>query len=370
MKIADASREYRFAMNNCSNAPISIFTPSFADADNTNAQNLTLKEIVARLPEDRFHVTMLHLGEPDERIRARRNTRLIRYHKHGNSLHLLFAIVFAKPSIYFYPRYGPFDRAVFALRQRLKFPLRIVNHVVSEMNQQTATAFIRRSVVESNAVFGNSSFVSQTVYECFGIKAQTIYNGIDRRFFYCTEESLAKRNNGPLTVLYAGSFQSHKRCEVVIRQASRFPDVQFRLAGKGKTLDGCKELAAQAGCRNVRFLGHLSGEKLGEEMRHAHVFLFPSILEGHPQVLGQAAACGVPAIAMNHYRPDYVVPGQTGFLADSDGELAGKLDLVLRNANLRRALSEAAARHAQKFDWAEIADQWASVFDSVVKHRN
>jgi glycosyltransferase involved in cell wall biosynthesis len=47
-------------------------------------------------------------------------------------------------------------------------------------------------------------------------------------------------------------------------------------------------------------------------MRKADVFLFPSVLEGHPQVLGQAAACGLPAVAMDLYRPDYIVSGKRG----------------------------------------------------------
>ena len=48
-------------------------------------------------------------------------------------------------------------------------------------------------------------------------------------------------------------------------------------------------------------------------MRRADLFLFPSILEGHPQVLGQASACGLPSIAMNLYRPDYVLNRESGF---------------------------------------------------------
>lgn len=368
MKIADASHEHD--MNNFSNPPISIFTPSFADADNTNAQNLTVKEIVSRLPEDRFRVVMLHSGEPDRRIQVRKNTKFIRYRKHANSLRLLFAIANARPHIYFYPRYGPFDRAIFALRHSLKLPIQVVSHVVSEMNEKTVPPFVRRSVLESNAVFGNSSFVSQTIYQSFGIKAETIYNGIDRRFFFCTDESIARRRNAPLTVLYAGSFQAHKRCEMVIRQAARLPNIQFRLAGKGATLDACRQLAEQERCKNVRFLGHLSGEQLGEEMRKAHVFFFPSILEGHPQVLGQAAACGLPAIAMNHYCPEYIVDGKTGFLAASDVELADKLDLVLRAPELRRTMSAAAISHSRKFDWDVIADQWISVFENVVRKPN
>ena len=48
--------------------PIKIFTPSCADESDSNAQNLTVKELVARLPPDRFHVTMILQGGPDPRL--------------------------------------------------------------------------------------------------------------------------------------------------------------------------------------------------------------------------------------------------------------------------------------------------------------
>ncbi len=98
-------------------------------------------------------------------------------------------------------------------------------------------------------------------------------------------------------------------------------------------------------------------------------FFFPSILEGHPQVLGQAAACGLPAIAMNVYQPDYVLHGETGFLAESDADLTQKLDVLLRNSALRQSMASAALRHSRKFDWDRISAQWAGVFREVVAER-
>ena len=119
-------------------------------------------------------------------------------------------------------------------------------------------------------------------------------------------------------------------------------------------------------CRNVTFLGHLSPSQLGDEMRKADVFFFPSLLEGHPQVLGQAAACGLPAVAMNVYRPDYVLHGETGFLAESDAELTQKLEVLLRDSALRQLMASAAASHSGKFDWDRITQQWIGVFQDVM----
>jgi len=148
----------------------------------------------------------------------------------------------------------------------------------------------------------------------------------------------------------------------VIREAANWPAVEFRLAGKGEEEENCRALVNELGCRNVTFVGHLSQPQVAEEMRMADVFLLPSVIDGHPQVLGQAAACGLPAVAMAKYRPDYVVNGETGYLVESDSELSQKLGWLLSDRDLRLKLSAAAARHALQFDWDKVARDWETVF--------
>ena len=350
--------------------PITIFTPSFADEDNSNAQNLTVKEIVARLPPEQFRVIMISEGKPDPRIAVRRNTSLLPYYKHGNTIHLLMRSLASRPDIYFYPRFGPLDHAVFTLLKKLRLKTAVVTHVVSVMNNTPGKSLAERSIVEGDAVFANSAHVAETVQQRFGVKAETIYNGIDLRFFFPRDQAASTDNTRPLTVLYAGSFRPLKRAELVIEQAARWPDVQFRLAGRGETEEHCRAVCRKYDCRNVSFLGHLPLAQLGEEMRRADVFLFPSVVEGHPQVLGQAAACGLPAIAMNAYHPEYVLHGETGYLAESDTELAQYLDVLLRDSPRRQAMASAGVRHSRKFDWDRVTEQWADVFQTVVARRH
>jgi glycosyltransferase involved in cell wall biosynthesis len=281
---------------------------------------------------------------------------------------LLFRCLASSPDVYFYPRTGPLDQAVFGLRKNLRLRMAVVTHIVMVMNDLTGNGLVARSIVEGDAVMANSAYVAETVQHRFGVTAGTIYNGIDRRFFFVSEQPTFTSASF-LTVLYAGSFQPRKRVELVIEQAIRWPDVKFRLAGRGETFKACQDLAAKLNCRNVEFLGHLTPAELGNEMRRANVFLFPSVLEGHPQVLGQAAACGLPIIAMNGYRPEYVLQGKTGFLAESKAEMAQKLDLLLRDSALRQSMALAAARHSRKFDWDQISEQWIRVFKEVVAGR-
>jgi glycosyltransferase involved in cell wall biosynthesis len=348
--------------------PITIFTPSDAAADNNNAQNLTVKEVVARLPEH-FHVTMLSDGEADLRLRARPNTRLVKWTKHGNTFRLLRHCLFPAPDIYFFPRIGPLDRIFLDVRNRMGLKTALITYVVMAMDAKTGTGMTRRCIVEADSVIANSRHVAETVRTMFGRRADAIYDGIDRRYYYAPKTPKLPSDKGLCTVLYAGSFQPRKRVELVIQQAARLPDVHFRLAGKGETEGSCRALAQKLGCRNISFLGHLSSGQLGEEMRIADIFLFPSILEGNPQVLLQAGACGLACIAMDLYRSDYVVNGKTGFLLQSDSDIFSALDRLIRNDALRSSLAAGAVSHTNQFDWDDIARQWSQLFEDAVASR-
>jgi glycosyltransferase involved in cell wall biosynthesis len=348
---------------------MTIFTPSFADEPGTNAQNLTVKEVAARLCPEKFRLVMLYENSPDPRIVNRPHTRLLHYRKRGNTLRILGHCLRHIPDVYFFPREGPLDAAFLALRKRLNLKTALVTYIVSGglYNAEPVRATLARNVLEADAVFGNARYLSDLVRERLGVEARVRYDGIDRRFYFPPPEP--RPSIGLTVVLCAGSLRPYKRTPLVIQHAARWPNVDFRIAGRGEEDQKCRDLAAKAGCRNVTFLGHLSSQQLGEEMRRADIFFFPSILEGHPQVLLQAAASGLPAVAMNIYRPEYVIHGKTGFLAATDEELGENLDLLIREPQLRRSMAGAAVAHAQQFDWDAITRQWEEAFVEAVARR-
>ncbi len=347
---------------------ITIFTPSFADEADTNAQNLTVKEVVARLDPDRAAVTMLHEGAADPRIASRPNTTLLRWQAHGNTLRTTWQILKKVPDVYFFPREGPLDAAFLGLRRHLRLKTALVTYIVSGglYSQPYASARVR-NILEADAVVANNNYLAQLLRGKFGVDARTIYDGIDRRYFF--PPKLGRTSGDSVTVLFAGSLRPYKRAPLVVQQAARWPQVRCRIAGVGEEEQICKNLAAELKCGNVEFLGHLSQPQLADEMRRADLFFLPSTLEGHPQVLLQAAASGLPAIAMQVYRPDCVVDGMTGFLASTDGELSEKLDLLIRQPELRRAMGDAAIAHAQRFNWDVIAGKWQEEFEQAVAKR-
>ena len=346
---------------------ISVFTPSFADEDDTNAQNLTVKEVVVRLPPERFRVSMFHEREADPRIVKRPNTTLLKWHKHANTPLMLLHFLAKAPNVYFFPREGPLDAAVLWVRRRLRLKAAVVSYAVTGgLQNGFPRCSLARNFEEADEVAANSKFLTQLMERQLGRKIATIYDGIDRRYYY---PAPAAKAGDAVVALYAGSLRPYKRVDRVIEAAAKFPQVRFRIAGQGEQEENCTRLVRQLGCRNVEFLGHLSQAALGEEMRKADLFVFPSELEGHPQVLGQAAACGLPCVAMDSYHPEFVCHGVTGFLAHTEADFDEKLRLLLGDRNLRERMSSAALEHMKAFDWDEVARQWGSLFEMAVVTR-
>jgi glycosyltransferase involved in cell wall biosynthesis len=347
---------------------ITIFTPSFADEANTNAQNLSVKEIVARLDPALSAVTMFYEDRPDPRIASRPNTSLIHYGKRGNTPRTIGRLLADIPDVYFFPREGPLDAAFLRMRRSLRLKTALVTLVVSGgLYEKSYPPAREQNILQADTIVANNTYLGELLREKLNVASGLIYDGVDRRYYFAAPA--LGSDTTPLTVLFAGSFRSYKRAPLVVQQAARWPDIRFCLAGTGEEEQMCRRMADEQGCKNVEFLGHLSQQGLGEAMRRSDIFLFPSVIEGHPQVLVQAAASGLPAVAMKVYRPDYVVDGTTGFLVDNDNELSEKLDLLIGQPALRRRMSEAAIVHAKKFEWDLIARQWQQVFQQAVEQR-
>lgn len=72
----------------------------------------------------------------------------------------------------------------------------------------------------------------------------------------------------------------------------------------------------------------------------------------------EAAALGIPVVADTHYE-DAVVHGQTGYMCDSPGDVAGALAYLVENRDVRHRMGDAARRYADEhFDMRHRIHQW------------
>jgi glycosyltransferase involved in cell wall biosynthesis len=133
--------------------------------------------------------------------------------------------------------------------------------------------------------------------------------------------------------------------------------------GSGPEQAALEALAAQLGIlARVRFAGYQ--ERVEEFLALGDVYAFPSTLESFGLTLVQAMACELPAIARrSNYRPvltssDSIIDdGETGFLVDTEIEMAEKLRLVLLDRDRCREMGRAASTAVKaRFTWDRHID--------------
>src|SRR5439155_915048 len=104
-------------------------------------------------------------------------------------------------------------------------------------------------------------------------------------------------------VLYVGRLDPEKSVDRILpafeRVASTVPAAHLLLVGHGTAADRLQRLAGTlAACDRVRFLGARAHAELAQCYQAADVFLFASETETQGLVLAEAAACGLPAVAV------------------------------------------------------------------------
>jgi glycosyltransferase involved in cell wall biosynthesis len=159
-------------------------------------------------------------------------------------------------------------------------------------------------------------------------------------------------------VLYVGRLDREKSVDRILtafeRVAGTVPGTRLLLVGHGTQTEQLRRQAqASAAGARVRFDGVQPHAGLPRYYRAADVFVFASETETQGLVLAEAAACGLPAVAVSAPGCDEVVrDGETGLLTKVDAAaLADAVIGLLLDAD-RRAAMAARAREvaAQAFD--------------------
>jgi glycosyltransferase involved in cell wall biosynthesis len=139
-------------------------------------------------------------------------------------------------------------------------------------------------------------------------------------------------------------------------------DAQLELYGVSKSPEADRALAAELGIsERVRFEGFVPNQDLPKRLASADVFLHPSRGESFGQVLGEAAALGIPSISTSMTAiPEVVSDGETGVLCPLDDvdAFSGALSLLLGNRGLCQRMGQAArARATALWRWEHVAER-------------
>jgi glycosyltransferase involved in cell wall biosynthesis/predicted metal-dependent phosphoesterase TrpH len=167
---------------------------------------------------------------------------------------------------------------------------------------------------------------------------------------------------GEVKVLYAGRLTREKGVDLLaesfLRARAADPRLRLLLAGGGPEEGELRERLGEA----ATFLGWLGGEELAVAYASADAFLFCSSTDTYGQVILEAAASGLPVVAVAEGGPAALVENRhTGLLCRPDPDhLAGALLQLASSPLLRRRLGSAGVQAARDRSWERALGQLAA----------
>jgi glycosyltransferase involved in cell wall biosynthesis len=172
---------------------------------------------------------------------------------------------------------------------------------------------------------------------------------------------------GEVKVLYAGRLTREKGIDLLaesfLRAREADPRLHLLLAGGGPEEAALRERLGDS----TSFLGWLGGDDLPRAYASADIFLFCSRTDTFGQVLVEAGASGLPAVAVAEGGPaSIVVDGETGRLCEPDPEMLAAAVLQMAGAPAWRAkLGRQAVAAARSRTWeaaiGELADGYLAL---------
>jgi D-inositol-3-phosphate glycosyltransferase len=222
-------------------------------------------------------------------------------------------------------------------------------------------------------------------------KISVIPAGVDTQRFRPISVEAAKQQIGlpqdRKLILFVGRIEPLKGLETLFRaiailakETPCFCDniVVSVIGGEGENTEATRS-AEEERLRNLReeldlnelvtFVGSKDQDTLPYYYSAAYVVTVPSYYESFGMVAVEAMACGVPVIASKAGGLMYTIQdGLTGLLfpANSPSALAEKLCHLLDEPETRDAMGENARCWAQRFSWANIADQMVGLYGEVL----
>jgi len=173
---------------------------------------------------------------------------------------------------------------------------------------------------------------------------ELVPNGVDTERFAPLPGG--RRRGTPARVLYVGRFSAEKNLDTLVAAAAEVAKrrpLRLVMVGGGP-LEAT--LRAQAGAAGLEadFRGVVPQERLPDVYREADAFVLASFTEGHPKVLIEALAAGVPCVASDcEGNRSLVTDGVTGLLFDPHraNDLAARLERVVADEGLAKGLAQA-----------------------------
>ena len=142
-------------------------------------------------------------------------------------------------------------------------------------------------------------------------------------------------------------------------QAAGVRNYKFLIVGDGDERPWLEKHLTKA-----EFTGEIRGDKVAESFANMDLFVFPSLTDAFANVVLEAMASGVPAIAFPVGGPKFLIENNvSGFLAGTEAELAEKIGEIIKTRDVLKPMSTEARSFA-------IENSWNAIFQKTYGYYN
>ena len=192
-----------------------------------------------------------------------------------------------------------------------------------------------------------------------------IPNGVERRFFVPRTYEARDR----LRLLYAGTWLG-QRGILYLRDAlrkvmPRIPSLMMTFAGAGVPAEDILHFFGDELASRIVVRPSVAAERMQELYAEHDIFVFPSLVEGLPNVLMEAMAGGMPVITTETCGMPDIIENDFNGLLIPPADASALEEAILRLANceeLRRRLGIAARESMKRFTWERTARMVESLY--------
>jgi len=298
-------------------------------------------------------------------------------------LQLLWELIATRPSIVYIPisqgALGYLRDAVFILLAAV-FGRRIVLHLRGAMFRSfylASSSPLRWLIRITLARADRMIVLGECLRDLFdglldSARIRVVPNGVDPSSFAPRPPTSPRAV--PVVCFLGNLYRSKGYMDLLHALARIPPETPFecRLAGEWRAQQEeaeAKDFLARSGIADrVHFVGIVRGPAKRSFLEDADIFAFPTYYppEGHPWVILEAMAAGLPVISTRHACiPETVTDGETGYLVDKRDvdALASRLLSLLRNPELRLRMGAAGRRRLEShFSEQLFISRLAAVF--------
>lgn len=275
-----------------------------------------------------------------------------------------------RPEVLHVQCFGPNGLYAYGLSAVTRTPLMISSHGETDAddNDVFRTSFLiptglRRAVQAAHAVTGCSASVVTDLHDNFGGQGVVVVpNGVE-----AIDLDAVGRQTG--RVIGVGRLEHNKGFDLLMRAMALTDDSHLVLVGDGRQRQQLEALSVSLGIsERVTFLGARSVEETRRAIADAEVLVMPSRKESFGIVALEAWSAGTPLVATSTCGPaDFVTDGQDGLLVDphDTAALAGTIEGLLEDNELRRRLAAAGSVRVQEYTWDSVVDRYLAIYREI-----